>query len=127
MYASVVRKQSIYLHEQEITQVSMGTEVHAGLSADQKHLPAKFFYDKQGSELFDAITELPEYYQTRTELALLERHVDEIYAATGIERARIRLVDGEYLSWHGSRTPDGIDYARGIIDAARERIIARVR
>jgi len=94
MYASAVRNDSIYLHEQEITQVSMGTEVHAGLSADQKHLPAKFFYDKQGSELFDAITELPEYYQTRTELALLERHVDEIATLMGKQGYLMELGSG---------------------------------
>ena len=94
MYASVVRKQSIYLHEQEITEVSMGAEVHAGLSAGQKQLPAKFFYDKQGSELFDAITRLPEYYQTRTELALLERNVDEIASLMGEQGYLMELGSG---------------------------------
>jgi ABC-type Fe3+-hydroxamate transport system substrate-binding protein len=40
-----------------------------------------------------------------------ERHVDEIARSTGIPRERIRVVDGELLSWHGSRTPRGIVYA----------------
>ncbi len=40
-----------------------------------------------------------------------ERHIEEISARTGIQRARIAIVDGELLSWHGSRTPRGIVYA----------------
>jgi len=47
--------------------------VRAGLSKQHKTLPAKFFYDKRGSKLFEEITSLPEYYQTRTELVLLEK------------------------------------------------------
>ncbi|MCP3916531.1 MAG: ABC transporter substrate-binding protein [bacterium] len=39
------------------------------------------------------------------------KHADELARATGLPRERFRLADGEYLSWHGSRTPDGIDYA----------------
>jgi ABC-type Fe3+-hydroxamate transport system substrate-binding protein len=56
-----------------------------------------------------------------------ERHVDELARETGIDSARIRLADGEYLSWHGSRTPDGIDYAARVIAAVREEITARER
>jgi iron complex transport system substrate-binding protein len=46
-------------------------------------------------------------------------HADELSAATGLPRERFVIADGEYLSWHGSRTPDGIDYAEGLIRAAR--------
>lgn len=46
-------------------------------------------------------------------------HADELARVTGIERERFVLADGEYLSWHGSRTPAGIDYAEGLIRAAR--------
>ncbi len=49
-----------------------------------------------------------------------ERHVEEVAAATGLPAERIRVADGEYLSWHGSRTPAGIDYAAALLDAARE-------
>ena len=49
----------------------MVAEVAEGLALPQKELPPKFFYDQRGSELFEAITRLPEYYQTRTERALL--------------------------------------------------------
>lgn len=50
----------------------MLAEVAEGLSAPQKELSPKYFYDQRGSELFEEITRLPEYYQTRTERALLE-------------------------------------------------------
>jgi len=52
--------------------------VTSGLSKAQKTLPAKFFYDRRGSKLFEDITNLPEYYQTRTELALLEKISPEL-------------------------------------------------
>jgi L-histidine N-alpha-methyltransferase len=50
----------------------MLAEVAAGLAAPQKELPPKYFYDHRGSELFEEITQLPEYYPTRTERSLLE-------------------------------------------------------
>lgn len=51
----------------------LGQDVRAGLSARPKRLPPKYFYDDRGSQLFDAICDLPEYYLTRTEHALLRR------------------------------------------------------
>ena len=53
-------------------------DVRAGLSATPKHLSPRWFYDERGSELFDAITQLPEYYQTRTEAEILHAHADGI-------------------------------------------------
>jgi len=50
-------------------------EIQSGLSRPQKRLPSKFFYDTRGSELFEAITELPEYYLARTETSLLKAPV----------------------------------------------------
>ena len=57
---------------------SMLAEVVEGLSREQKSLPSKFFYDEKGSKLFDKITELEEYYPTRTERRILEDNVNEI-------------------------------------------------
>jgi len=54
-----------------------------GLSHSPKQIPCKYFYDDEGSRLFDAICELPEYYQTRTETALLAAHAGEIAALMG--------------------------------------------
>jgi len=48
-----------------------------------------------------------------------DRHADEIALLTGIGRDRFRVVDGERLSWHGSRTPAGIDYAAQIVGESR--------
>src|ERR1700716_302750 len=50
----------------------------AGLSAEPKTLPAKYFYDDSGSALFEAITAVPEYYPTRTELGILKERAGEI-------------------------------------------------
>jgi L-histidine Nalpha-methyltransferase len=58
----------------------MLAEVADGLALRQKELPPKYFYDQRGSELFEAITRLPEYYQTRTERALLEAWMPELIA-----------------------------------------------
>jgi ABC-type Fe3+-hydroxamate transport system substrate-binding protein len=44
-----------------------------------------------------------------------EQHADELAAETGLPRERFRLVDGELLSWHGSRTPEGVDYAARVL------------
>lgn len=63
----------------------------------------------------------------RPELVLLctepfpfsEQHAEELARQTGIARNRFRIADGEYLSWHGSRTPAGIDYAESLIAGAR--------
>jgi L-histidine N-alpha-methyltransferase len=53
-------------------------DVRRGLTAKQKSLPAKYFYDRAGSLLFERITELPEYYPTRTESALLQEILPEL-------------------------------------------------
>ncbi|AFU05345.1 L-histidine N(alpha)-methyltransferase [Nocardia brasiliensis] len=67
----------IHLSDDDLT-TALRTDARLGLTADPKWLPPKWFYDARGSELFEQITELPEYYPTRTERALLERVVGEI-------------------------------------------------
>jgi L-histidine Nalpha-methyltransferase len=57
---------------------ALRADVRAGLSATPKTLPPKYFYDARGSELFDQITRLPEYYLTRAETSILQRHSAEI-------------------------------------------------
>jgi dimethylhistidine N-methyltransferase len=58
-------------------------EILAGLTAVQKRVAPKYLYDRRGSELFDEICALPEYYATRTELAMLGAHAAEIAALVG--------------------------------------------
>ena len=53
-------------------------DVAAGLTAEPKRLSCRYFYDREGSRLFEAICELPEYYLTRAETEILERHAREI-------------------------------------------------
>lgn len=65
-------------------------DVWRGLSAPQKILPCQYLYDETGSHLFEQITELPEYYPTRTEIGILTDHAAEIAAALG---ANIVLVE----------------------------------
>ena len=74
-------------------------DVLAGLSQTPKCLPSKYFYDKRGSELFEQITQQPEYYLTRVELALLQASSAEIADAVG---PRAHVV--EYGSGSGRKT-----------------------
>jgi L-histidine Nalpha-methyltransferase len=60
---------------------NMREEVIAGLSRDPKRLPPKYFYDTAGSILFERITRLPEYYLTRTEMALFDAHLEDLARA----------------------------------------------
>ena len=64
---------------------ALSSDVRAGLTATPKALPPKWFYDDRGSELFDEITRLPEYYPTRAERAILDAHADEIAARSGAD------------------------------------------
>jgi L-histidine Nalpha-methyltransferase len=60
------------------TQDAFAADVVAGLTVQPKTLPAKYFYDLAGSALFERITELPEYYPTRSEIAILREHAPAI-------------------------------------------------
>ena len=63
--------------------VAIERDVRTGLTAVPKVLPPVWFYDERGSLLFDEITRLPEYYLTRAERSILERHAADIVAAAG--------------------------------------------
>jgi L-histidine N-alpha-methyltransferase len=60
-------------------------DVRVGLTAEPKELPPKWFYDEAGSELFDRITRLPEYYPTRREREILEREAHAIVDESGAD------------------------------------------
>jgi L-histidine N-alpha-methyltransferase len=64
---------------------ALAHDVRTGLTAIPKTLPPKWFYDDRGSELFDQITRLPEYYPTRAERAILERHAGDVASITGAD------------------------------------------
>src|SRR3981081_920050 len=62
---------------------TLRADARAGLTAIPKTLPPKWFYDERGSELFEKITLLPEYYPTRAERSILASYAADIAAATG--------------------------------------------
>ncbi|MDB5695414.1 MAG: hypothetical protein JWN21_957 [Sphingomonas bacterium] len=80
--------------------MSFREDVIAGLRARPRAIPARWFYDRRGSELFEAITALPEYYPTRTEAAILARIGPELAALTGTGRAVV-----EFGSGSSAKTP----------------------
>src|SRR5437667_5080763 len=69
-------------------------EVLTGLARPQKSIPPKYFYDERGCRLFEAICELPEYYLTRTETAILRTHIAEIAQFVGPEAQLIESGSG---------------------------------
>ena len=75
-------------------------DVLAGLAAATPAIPARWLYDRRGSELFEEITRLPEYYPTRTETGLLERYSGEIASMLGTGEAVV-----EFGSGSSAKTP----------------------
>lgn len=82
------------LVEQDETRQKDLDEIVAGLSQPQKTLSPKFFYDERGSELFDEITRLPEYYPTATELDIMRDNIAEIADLIGREASLIEFGAG---------------------------------
>jgi dimethylhistidine N-methyltransferase len=112
----------------------VGATVREGLASRPKRLPAWLFYDEAGSRLFDAITELPEYYLTRTERGILMAHAAEMIAhAAGEERLRIvelgagsadktRLLLKAATELQGAVHYEPVDVSASALEGARERI-----
>lgn len=76
---------------------SFRDEVVAGLRKPRKELPSKFFYDEEGSRLFEAITELEEYYPTRTELGIMREHAGDMTALLGPDALLVEYGSGSSL------------------------------
>jgi dimethylhistidine N-methyltransferase len=75
-------------------QDDFATEVLAGLSRRPRSIPCRFLYDARGSELFERITGLEEYYPTRTEIGLLERHAGDVAEMAGEDAAIVEFGSG---------------------------------
>ena len=111
---------------------AIANAARTGLSAPQKNLPPWLFYDEVGSPLFEQITEVPEYYLTRTERALLDAHADEILSAAGAETTFVELGAGTatktgLLLKAATRRQAGvlyqpIDVSATALDEAREHL-----
>jgi dimethylhistidine N-methyltransferase len=81
-------------HVPDVVESEFALDVVAGLSARPKRLSPKYFYDEAGAQLFEEITRLPEYYPTRTELAILERHAAEMAKLIPADAALIEFGSG---------------------------------
>ncbi|WP_404479343.1 L-histidine N(alpha)-methyltransferase [Novosphingobium sp. BL-52-GroH] len=72
-------------------------DVLRGLSQEEKAIPARWFYDMRGSQLFEAITQVPEYYPTRTETALLHAHAAAVARRTGTDATVVEFGSGSSI------------------------------
>ena len=72
-------------------------EILLGLGQSQKQISPKFFYDETGSRLFDEICKQPEYYPTRTEIGIMNRHIDEIAELVGEQASIIEFGAGSAI------------------------------
>src|SRR5262245_966960 len=81
-------------HLPDVAESEFARDVVAGLSARPKRLSPKYFYDEAGAQRFEAITRLPEYYPTRTELSILERHAPEMAKLIPADAALIEFGSG---------------------------------
>ncbi|HZS00914.1 MAG TPA: L-histidine N(alpha)-methyltransferase [Chloroflexota bacterium] len=89
---------TLYDYEPQVDDVR--AEVLGGLTRPAKMLPAKLFYDARGSQLFEEICTLEEYYPTRTEIAILHQYVGEMAALIGPRCRLVELGSGSSLKTH---------------------------
>ncbi len=90
-------------HDQKtppVADAALRADVLAGLATRPRAIPARWFYDRRGSELFERITDLPEYYPTRTERGILSARAGEIAALAGPGRVVV-----EFGSGSSAKTP----------------------
>lgn len=87
----------VAVHEETPQAEDFLHDVLEGLSQDPKTLPCKYLYDRHGSKLFEQICDLQEYYQTRTEVAIMEAHTSEMAELAGTNCMVIELGSGSSL------------------------------
>lgn len=115
------------------TELTDGSDVVEGLNQTVKTLPPRYFYDDFGSQLFEKICDLPEYYLTRTETLILRKYASEIAQLTGAcdivelgsgssTKTRILLDAYEQLSYPLHYSP--IDVSAGILESSARELLA---
>ncbi|MFI8191877.1 L-histidine N(alpha)-methyltransferase [Streptomyces sp. NPDC085946] len=116
---------------EDATEAALRADVRRGLASRPKTLPPKWFYDAHGSDLFEEITRLPEYYPTRAEREILAARAGEIAAATGA-RTLVELGSGSsektrYLldALAGLRTYVPVDVSESALTRAGQALVAR--
>src|SRR6266849_4880743 len=117
------RPSPLGLYDFEPQRKTFRDEVLQGLQDARKELPSKYFYDEVGSQLFEQICELDEYYLTRTELGIMQAHMQEIVALLGPQCLLI-----EYGSGSSTKTRmllDALHDPAGYvpIDIAKEQLL----
>lgn len=107
-------------------------EVLDGLSTRPRSIPCRFLYDARGSALFERITQLDEYYPTRTEIGLLEKHAVDIAALAGEDAVIVEFGSGSsrkteilIAALPGLAAYVAIDISPAALDEAAERLRAR--
>ena len=88
------RVENVFFEDQQPVPSDSRAELIAGLQQTQKQVNPKYFYDARGSDLFEQITQLHEYYPTRTEIAILRRHAAEIAEFCGRDSVLIEPGSG---------------------------------
>jgi len=91
-----IRENRLYIHNfvKRDPRAGLAEDVRIGLTGDRKRFLPKYFYDDLGSQLFEAICLLPEYYLTRAENEILERYSDEIAAAVPGHKTLVEMGSG---------------------------------
>ena len=126
--------QLVHLEARRSTREQLVADALEGLSARPKHLPPRWFYDERGSNLFDRITRLPEYYLTRAETEILERSADSIVAdvrpteilelGSGYSRKTQLLLEAMHRCGSGDRYVP-LDVSEDALRSASTRLVAR--
>jgi L-histidine Nalpha-methyltransferase len=128
----------------DATSLHLAKEARAGLSATPKTLSPWLFYDEAGSDLFEQITELPEYYPTRTERGIFAVHAPEILREAAVTRngtpapmltlielgagtaTKTGLLLAEAVRQQGSVVYQPVDVSETALAAARDNILAHL-
>ncbi|ARV59891.1 L-histidine N(alpha)-methyltransferase [Nostocales cyanobacterium HT-58-2] len=121
------------LEPTKVVSPSAGSDVVKGLTQTPKSLPPRYFYDDLGSELFEQICELPEYYLTRTETAILQQCAGEIAQITGScelvelgsgSSTKTRILLDAYYQFGYSLRYLPIDVSAGMLESSARALLA---
>ena len=115
------------LHDVAPTADGFRADVLRGLSAPHKELPCKYFYDERGSRLFERICTLPEYYPTRTELAILGRDGREMAERLGPHSLLVEFGSGSSVKTRALLDRLETPAAYIPVDISREQLLASAR
>jgi L-histidine N-alpha-methyltransferase len=131
----ITSRLQVHAYDQNGHRAEFAREVETGLTASPKRLPCRFFYDEQGSRLFEEICGLPEYYLTRTERQILCERADEIAGLFTQEIALVELGSGSavktrilieaFLRRHSSLRYLPIDISPSILEDSSRALLRR--